>query len=304
MTSFLFSGQGSQYNGMGKEFYNEYSDVKQIYNLASDICGFDVAKASFDFSAEEQSKTNISQVIIFTLSLACFEVAKKHLPLPTAVGGHSLGEYSALCAGGVFSYEKGFEIIKSRANAMAQAPKGAMYAILKLSPQEVESVCLETEGYVRAVNYNSPIQTVIAGEEHAAQAAAQKLSDIGGKTVRLAVSGAFHSSLMEQSSDLFMQSVKDITFSPCTFDFYNNINGEKMTDFSDMPSYFKKHMISPVRFTNELENMKNNGVNTFIELGPSKVLSGLVKRTLTDVNIYNIEDLKSLEKTLSSISKK
>lgn len=303
MTGFIFSGQGSQYVGMGKEFYDNYDDIKKLYELASDTCGFDVAKASFDLSEQEQARTNISQVIIFTMSLACFEIAKKHLSFPKAVAGHSLGEYSALCASGVFSYEKGFEIIKNRASAMAQAPSGSMYAILKLSPEEIEKVCLETEGYVRAVNYNSPIQTVIAGEEHSAQIAAEKLAQMGAKTVKLAVSGAFHSSLMESSSETFKNSVENITFTNSTFDFYSNVTGKKMTDFSKMPLYFKKHMTSPVLFTKELESMKNDGINTFIELGPSKVLSGLVKRTLSDVNIYNIEDLKSLEKTLSSLEK-
>ena len=173
--------------------------------------------------------------------------------------------------------------------------EGAMYAILKMTPEDIEKVCEETEGYVVPVNYNSPVQTVIAGEKEAAEAAAKAFAEKGARAVRLNVSAAFHSKLMEGASKEFYEAIKDVKFNTPSVPFYSNVTGGELKDFSDMPSLLAKHMISPVRFTSELAAMSAAGISKFIELGPNKVLTGLVKKTLKGSVAVNAEDIKSLD---------
>lgn len=203
-----------------------------------------------------------------------------------------------MVASGMLSLEDGFKVIKARAAAMDKAGReteGAMYAILKMTPEDIEKVCEETEGYVVPVNYNSPVQTVIAGEKEAAEAAAKAFAEKGARAVRLNVSAAFHSKLMEGASKEFYEAIKDVKFNTPSVPFYSNVTGEELKDFSDMPSLLAKHMISPVRFTSELAAMSAAGISKFIELGPNKVLTGLVKKTLKGSVAVNAEDIKSLD---------
>ena len=177
--------------------------------------------------------------------------------------------------------------------------QGAMYAIMKMTPEEIETVCEEVSGYVVPVNYNSPVQTVIAGEKEAADKAAEVFAQKGARAVPLKVSAAFHSKLMEGASKEFYEAIKDIKFNEPSVPFYSNVTGQELTDFSDMPSLLAKHMISPVRFTSELNAMSSAGIDKFIELGPNKVLTGLVKKTLKGSTAVNIENLKTLESALT-----
>ena len=167
---------------------------------------------------------------------------------------------------------------------------------MKMSPEEIEKICADTEGYVVPVNYNSPAQTVIAGEKAAAEKAAAAFAEAGARAVQLKVSAAFHSKLMESAAKEFYNEIKNIKFKKPRVPFYSNVLGGELKDFSDMPSLLAKHMTSPVLFTSELANMQENGIESFIELGPNKVLTGLVRKTLKGVNAANIEDIKSLEK--------
>ena len=300
MIGYLFSGQGSQYSGMGNEFYKNHQEVKRIYEMASDVCHFDVAEASFMEDKAKQAQTHIAQMIIFTHSLASFTVASKFLPTPNAMAGHSLGEYGALVCGGVISMEDGFEMIKYRGEAMAKAPKGSMVAILKCTAEQVEEVCLKTEGMVKAVNYNSPTQTVIAGEIVAVQRAVDTLKTMGARAIPLAVSGAFHTPLMKESADEFAQKIAHITFNKPHMPIYSNVTGIQHTQ--PTPDDLKQHMISPVKFTTQLHQMQQDGIGRFVEIGPSKVLSGLVKKTLHGVDISNIEDESSLQATIDKLN--
>lgn len=302
MNIFLFVGQGSQYVGMGKTLLDANPEFSYLYDTASEVLGKDMKEICFNTEDTELAKTINSQPAIMLTSLLCFEVAKKNGITFDGVGGHSLGEYASMVASGMLSLEDGFKVIKARATAMDKAKGGLMYAILKSTVEDITKVCNDTDGYVVPVNYNSLVQTVIAGEDNAVLKAVETLTSMKARCVKLNVSSAFHSDIMKPCADEFYNSIKDIKFKAPTTKFYSNLLGKELTDFSDMPTLLKQHMISAVRFTDELNAMKSDGFDTFIELGPNKVLTGLVKKTLKDVTSLNIEDVKSLENALSTLN--
>lgn len=301
---FLFSGQGSQYAGMGRELCEKYPAAKAVFDKAKEVLGYDIADITFNGPDEELNKTVNSQPAIMATSLAAFEAAKAEGIDFDGVAGHSLGEYAAMVAAGVVSMEDGFRLIKARASAMqkaASSSEGAMYAIIGLDSAEVEKVCSEVEGYVVPVNYNSTVQTVIAGETKACEAAAAKFAEMKKKAIKLNVASAFHSKLMQPAADEFIEGAKGITFNVPEKEFYSNVLGEKLEDFSDMPTMLARHIVSPVKFTSELACMEEAGYENFIELGPNKVLTGLVKKTLKGKNAVNIENADTLAKALESL---
>lgn len=298
MTVSLFSGQGSQYTGMGMDILSNDSSLGFIYECASDILGFDLKKIISESDAETLSRTIYAQPAIMATSLVCLEAAKKRGFEYGGVAGHSLGEYAAMVAADMLSLEDGFRVIKARAAAMdkaAQSSEGAMCAILKLSAEEVEKLCEETEGYVVPANYNSTIQTVIAGEKAAVAAAAEAAAAKRARAVPLAVASAFHTKIMQGAADEFLETAKGITFNAPKVKFYSNVLGAELTDFSDMPALLAKHIVSPVRFTAELAAMQADGFDNFVEFGPKNVLTGLVKKTLKDVTAKNCENSATLD---------
>lgn len=303
MNAFLFAGQGSQYVGMGKALLEANPEFSYLYGTASEVLGKDMKDICFNSELEELSKTVNSQPAIMLTSLLCFEVAKKNGITFDGVAGHSLGEYASMVASGMLSLEDGFKVIKARAEAMDKAKGGLMYAILKASVEDITKVCQDTDGYVVPVNYNSPVQTVIAGENDAVLKAVDTLTSMKARCVKLNVSSAFHSDIMKPCAEEFYNSIKNVEFKNPTIKFYSNVLGKELTDFSDMPSLLKQHMISAVHFTDELNCMANDGFDTFIELGPNKVLTGLVKKTLKGATALNIEDLATLESTCQALAK-
>ncbi|MCL2055210.1 MAG: ACP S-malonyltransferase [Oscillospiraceae bacterium] len=278
-TALLFPGQGAQYAGMGKDF----SDLEGVLAAAGEIVGFDVKKMCFEGTAEELAQTRVSQPCIMACSLAAFYDFVADGGEFSAVAGHSLGEYAAMVAAEIVSLDDGFRLIKARSEAMqkaAESASGAMYAIIGLAADEVEKICSETDGYVVPVNYNSPVQTVIAGETPAAEAAAAKFAELKAKTIKLGVSSAFHSKLMQPAADEFYEFAKTIEYRAPKVKFFSNVLGDELLDFSSMPEMLAKHIVSPVRFSAEIERLSALGYTSFNETGPGKVLTGLVKKTI------------------------
>ncbi|MEG2295251.1 MAG: ACP S-malonyltransferase [Oscillospiraceae bacterium] len=297
-SAFIFSGQGSTYQGMGKDFYENFKSVRYLYDEASDIFDFDLAKISFDGDAQTLAKTEIAQPLIYTLSMGIYNIFKEYA-VPYAIAGHSLGEYAALTVAGAFTVEQGFTLIKARANAMKQASekgKGVMYAIMGSDEKTIQSICENIEGYVLPVNYNSHAQTVIAGEEEACNQAVQCLSEQGAKAIKLPVSSAFHTNFMEQAGVDLKTVASTMNLKPNVPNFYSNLTGTKLEIIEDVPDYMCKHMVSPVLFTSQLMAMQQDGIENFIEMGCGKTLTGLVKKTLKGIGYQSIEDVKTLEK--------
>ncbi len=302
--AFLFSGQGSQYQGMGIELAEKISAAKEILECGSDIMGFSLKDKLENSSPEELAQTRLSQPAIFTASLISLCAARESGLDCDAAAGHSLGEYAAMYASGMLSMEDAFRAIKLRSEAMAKAAEGsdgAMLAVVGSTNDKIEQVLSEINGFAAPANYNSPAQTVIAGESAAVDEAAAKFAESGVRTVKLAVSAAFHTKMMKSAADEFRESIKDFKFNAPKCDFYANLYGKKLEDFSDMPSYLAAHICSPVKFSDELFAMRNAGIEAFIELGPNKVLTGLVRKTLSDVIFTNIENCKTLEKALAAV---
>lgn len=298
MTISLFSGQGSQYAGMGKDIAEAFPETSELYDTASEILGRDMKNICFESRIEELSKTINAQPAIMLTSLACINSAVKKGFKFDGVAGHSLGEYAALVVSGMVSQEDAFRLIKARSEAMDEATrenKGAMAAVMKLAPEKIEEICSQAENYVAAVNYNSPQQTVIAGTPEGIAEVSEKFAELKARVVTLNVAGAFHSRLMQSAAEKFYETAKNITFKAPQVKYYSNVTGGELTDFSDMPSLLAKHIVSPVRFTSELNAMYEAGADCFVEFGPGKTLTGLVKKTLKGVKAINIENLETLE---------
>ena len=292
---------------MGKDILEAYPHIGELYDTASDILGRDMRKVCFESTPEELAQTINAQPAVLLTSLACFSAAisrvqKDGKPFSyDGVAGHSLGEYAAMAVSGMVSTEDIFRLIKARAEAMDEAAhenKGAMAAILKLTPEKIEEVCNNAKNYVAAVNYNSPAQTVIAGTPEGIEEVSAVFAEMKARVVKLNVAGAFHSKLMQSAADKFYEAAKSITFNAPKVKYYSNVTGGELTDLSDMPSLLAKHIVSPVRFTSELAAMQAAGADTFIEYGPGKTLTGLVKKTLSDVKAVNVESIETLEKAV------
>lgn len=289
---------------MGAKLAEKYGACAPILECGSDIMGFDLLKKLTESSPEELAQTRLSQPAIFTASLLALTAAREEGVDNAAVAGHSLGEYAAMYASGMLTLEDAFKAIKLRSEAMAKAAensRGAMAAVVGADDALISEICGKVNGFVAPANYNSPVQTVIAGEAEAIDEAMALFGEQGKRCVKLAVSAAFHTKLMQSAADEFKANIAGLPFAAPNCDFYSNLYGKRLGDFSDMPSYLASHICSPVKFVSELNEMQAAGIEAFVELGPGHVLTGLVRKTLKGVVNANIEDPETLEKTLAAV---
>lgn len=297
-TVLLFPGQGSQTQGMGVTLASENRCAAEVFEAASDIVGFDILDKCANAPIEELSSTIVAQPALMAVSLASAYVIRDRGAEIEAAAGHSLGEFPAMVFTGIVSLEDGFRLIKARSEAMqraAESSDGVMYAVIGADAADIERVCGETEGYVVPVNYNSAVQTVIAGEAAAAETAAGVLAGMGARTVKLNVASAFHSKIMQPAADEFLPFAGTISYNMPSVTMLSNITGKPVDSVDDMGSRLAQHIVSPVRFTDELSWLSDNGFDTFVECGPGKTLIGLAKKTLKGITCCDYQSFISRE---------
>jgi [acyl-carrier-protein] S-malonyltransferase len=305
--AFVFPGQGSQHVGMGKDVYDNFEEAKEIYKTASDALGYDVAGLSFNGPENELNKTSRTQPGLLTASYAAYKILAERNVVPFCIAGHSLGEYTAVTAAGVISFADAVQITEKRGLYMQEAVpegKGLMAAVIGLERDAVIKVCASVQsGYAAPANYNCPGQIVIAGEKNAVEEAMKLAGDAGAKrAIPLAVSVPSHCSLMKDASDKLASMLNDIQLHPAEIPIVNNADAAFLKDPQEIRSSLVRQLNQPLLWEDSVKAMIENGVDTFIEVGPKKVLSGLIKRIDGNVKIFNVEDVKSLEVTLNALS--
>ena len=281
MKSYVFPGQGSQFSGMCLDLYQKHTELKKMFEIAEDILKFNISEIMFNGSAEELTQTKVTQPAIFIHSMAILSVLKDSFK-PDQVSGHSLGEFSALVAAGVLSFEDGLKLVSTRAKAMqksCESTKGTMAAILALESDLIEIICEDVNGIVVAANYNCPGQVVISGELKAVKEACSKLSDAGARrALILPVGGAFHSPLMEEAKLELSIAINNSNFNKPICPIYQNVSGTGETSLVKIKENLISQLTSPVKWTKCVNQMIKDGATEFIEIGPGKVLQGLIKK--------------------------
>ncbi len=290
---------------MGKDLYEKYEEYKKVYDEAEELTGIKIANITFNSTEEELNQTNNTQICILTMSLAILKILEKRGIKADASIGLSLGEYSALIASKALSFEDGVKTVKSRGNLMQNlCPKGewSMAAVLGLDEETVVKVCENTEGFVVPANFNCPGQIVISGEKNAVNNAIENLKLAGAKRVlELNTSGPFHTEKLEDASIGLKKELEKITINNFEHKVIKNLDGKEYTNKDDVKEILANHITMPVRFEQGIQEMLNMGIDTFIEIGPGKTLTGFVRKANKEVKTYNINSVESLEMLLSEI---
>lgn len=307
--AFLFPGQGAQSVGMGLDLYENSLKAKEVFETANKVLGYDIAKLCFEGPEEELKKTIHTQPALTAVSIAAFEAFMEKNPNIELcyTAGHSLGEYSAMYASQVLSMEDTFKAIQKRAQCMNEAAvnnSGKMAAILGMEANKINEVLKNVKsGIAQVANYNTPEQTVITGEEKAIEEACELLKEAGAKKViMLNVSGAFHSSLMDSASNEFKTFVDSLKIQDAKIPVITNVDALETTNAVDFKAKMPSQINSSVKWVDSVNKMIDSGIDTFIELGAGKVLSGLVKKINKEVKVFNIQDMNSLNKTCESLN--
>lgn len=284
MNAFVFPGQGAQFSGMGKDLYESNETAKELFELANNILGFRITDIMFEGSAEDLKQTKVTQPAVFLHSVISAICLGDQFN-PDMVGGHSLGEFSALVASGALRFEDGLKLVHQRALAMQKACEmvpGTMAAIIGLEDEKIEQICAEVsteEKPVVCANYNNPGQLVISGNKDAVEVACEKLKEAGAKrALMLPVGGAFHSPLMQPAKEELQAAIEATTFSTPKCPVYQNVDGKAHTDAEEIKQNLIAQLTASVRWTQEVENMLKAGATTFTECGPGKALQGMIAK--------------------------
>lgn len=304
--AFLFPGQGAQTPGMGKDLYDKYDEIKKLYEDVKNITGVDVAKLTFDSSEEELSQTKNTQIAILVMSLGILKVLEENEIKADYAAGLSLGEYTALMYGNAFSFEDGIKIVKKRGELMQEyVPEGKwlMAAILGLDDDKVEEVCKSvTSGFVTPANYNCVGQIVVSGDEKGIAELEEKAKEAGARKVTiLKTSGPFHTEKLQEASRLLREELEKIDVKLPDVKVIKNIDAKPYSSEDNMKEILANHVTNPVRFAKSIEYMLAQGVDTFVEIGPGKTLTGFVKRISREVKLININSVESLEAAIAEL---
>lgn len=306
--AFVFPGQGSQSVGMGKSLYEASVVAKEIFDKADEVLGRSISKMCFEGPEEDLKQTINTQPAILVTSIAALEALKEKTDVkPDYVAGHSLGEYGAYYAAGVIDFSTAMKLIDKRAkemNAAAESTKGAMTAVIGMSKEAILDTIEKIDGMVSVANYNSPSQIVITGEADAVAKANDALKDAGAKRViPLPVSGGFHSMLMEEASVKFSEILDDCDIKDAQIPVFTNVDAEPTTAAIRFKAKMTAQIYSSVMWTQTVEKMAADGVDTIVEIGPGKVLAGLVKKTNPAINVLNVFDEESLKAAVEALKK-
>lgn len=300
--AFVFPGQGAQYVGMGKDFYEAYPECREVFEVASEASGLDIAKLCFEEN-DEINQTEYTQICMLTAEMAALRAVEAGGLSSCVNAGLSLGEYGALVASKVMSLKDACRVVRKRGILMQEAVPagGAMAAVLALETEKVEEICEKTEGMVTVANYNCPGQIVITGQEAAVEAACEALKAAGAKrTIRLNVSGPFHSPMLSEAGEKLSEVLADVELTEFDTPYVTNVTADYVVSPEGVKELLCRQVSQSVRWQQSVERMIADGVDTFIEIGPGKTLSGFMRKISRDVKMMNVERMADYEKVMSA----